>query len=249
MTLWRLEWLRLVRTRRLLVLLAVYAFFGLTGPLTARYLAEILRAVGTEGVQVQLPEPTPADGIAQYVSNASQIGLLVVVLIAASALAFDARREMAVFLRTRVAGVRAIVLPAYGVTAAGTIAGFLLGSVCAWYETTTLLGAPPATAMLAGTAYGAVFLAFAVALVAFVAALVRGVMAAAGVTLVLLLLTGIVGSLVGASTWLPTGLLGALGDLSAGTSAADYLPGLVVTLILTAASLAGAVALGNRREL
>ena len=249
MTLWRLEWLRLVRTRRLLALLAVYAFFGLTGPLTARYLAEILRAVGTEGVQVQLPEPTPADGIAQYVSNASQIGLLVVVLIAASALAFDARREMAVFLRTRVAGVHAIVLPAYGVTAAGTIAGFLLGSACAWYETTTLLGAPPAAAMLAGTAYGAVFLAFAVALVAFVAALVRGVMASAGITLVLLLLTGIVGSLVGAGTWLPTGLLGALGDLTAGTSAADYLPGLVVTLILTAASLAGAVALGNRREL
>jgi ABC-2 type transport system permease protein len=249
MTLWRLELLRLVRTRRLFALLAVYAFFGLTGPLTARYIGEILRAVGTEGVQVQFPEPTPADGIAQFVGNASQIGLLVVVLIAASALAFDARREMAVFLRTRVAGVRSIVLPAYGVTTAGAIAGFLLGSACAWYETAVLLGAPPAGAMLAGTAYGAVFLAFAVALVAFVAALVRGVLAAAGVAVVLLLLTGVVGGLVGAGRWLPTGLLNALGDLTAGQAAADYLPGLAVTLILTTAALAGAVALGNRREL
>ena len=74
MTLWRLEWLRLVRTRRLVALLSVYAFFGLAGPLTARYLAEILGAIGTEGVQIQFPEPTPADGIAQFVSNASQIG-------------------------------------------------------------------------------------------------------------------------------------------------------------------------------
>lgn len=249
MTLWRLEWLRVVRTRRLFALLTVYAFFGLTGPLTARYLGAILRAVGTEGIQVQLPEPTPADGIVQFVSNASQIGLLVVVLVAASALAFDARREMAVFLRTRVTSVRSIVLPAYAVTTAGAIAGLLLGSACAWYETTTLLGAPPTGAMLAGTAYGAVFLAFAVALVAFLAAIVRGVLATAGVAVVLLLLTGIAGGLFQAGTWLPTGLLGALGDLTAGKPATGYLPGLAVTLILTAAALAGAVVLGDRREL
>jgi ABC-2 type transport system permease protein len=133
-----------VRTRRLFALLAVYAFFGLTGPLTARYLAEILGAVGTEGVQVRFPEPTPADGIARFADNASQIGLLVVMLVAASALAFDARREMAVFLRTRVSRVRAIVLAAYGVSIAGAVAGLLLGSACAWYETTVLLGVPPA---------------------------------------------------------------------------------------------------------
>ncbi|MEU4215744.1 hypothetical protein [Actinoplanes sp. NPDC026623] len=249
MTLWRLEWLRLVRTRRLPALIAVYAFFGLTGPLTARYLGEILRAVGTEGVQVQFPDPAPADGVAQFAGNASQIGLLVVVLIAASALAFDARREMAVFLRTRVTGVHSIVLPAYGVTVGGAAAGFVAGSACAWYETTVLLGAPPAGAMLVGTAYGVAFLAFAVALVAFVAALVRGVLAAAGVTLVLLLFTGILGGVAQANTWLPTGLLGAVTALTAGAAPADYLPALAVTGVLAVLALAGAVTLGNRREL
>lgn len=249
MTLWRLEWLRLVRTRRLLAVLAVYAFFGLTGPLTARYLGEILRAVGTEGVEVTFPEPTPADGIAQFVGNASQIGLLVVTMVAASALAFDARREMAVFLRTRVAGVRPLVLTAYAVNAAAAVAGLVLGAACAWYETTVLLGAPDTAAMLAGIAYGAVFLAFAVALVALLATLVRGVLATAGVALVLLLLTGIAGGVAGVSRWLPTGLLGALGDLTAGRAAAGYLPGLAVTLIGTVVALAGAVALGDRREI
>jgi ABC-2 type transport system permease protein len=249
MTLWRLEWLRMARTRRLLVLLSVYVFFGLTGPLTARYFAEILGAIGTEGVEVRFPPPTPTDGIAQYAGNASQIGLLVVVLIAASALAFDARREMAVFLRTRVPSVRSIVLPAYGTTTAAAVGALLIGSACAWYETAALLGAPPAGAMLAGTAYGAVFLAFAVALVAFMAALVRGVLAAAGSTLVLLLLTGVLGSAARVSRWLPTGLLGALTDLTAGRSAGDYLPGLAVTLVLIALALTGAVLLGDRREL
>jgi len=78
---------------------------------------------------------------------------------------------------------------------------------------------------------------------------VRGVLATAGVALVLLLLTGIVGGLAGVSRWLPTGLLGALGDLTAGRSAQDYLAGLAITVALTVLALAGAVALGDRREL
>ena len=42
MSLWRLEWLRLVRSRRLVALAGVYVFFGFVGPLTARYLGEIV---------------------------------------------------------------------------------------------------------------------------------------------------------------------------------------------------------------
>src|SRR5574342_43661 len=115
MSLWRLEWLRLVRTRRLVALLSVYLFFGFTGPLTARYLNAIFERLGTGEVRVEFPTPRPADGIAQFVGNTSQIGLLVVVMVAGSALAFDARREMAVFVRTRVESVRTILVPAFTV--------------------------------------------------------------------------------------------------------------------------------------
>ena len=38
-TLWRLEWLRMTRSARGLTLVAVYEFFGLAGPLLAKYLA------------------------------------------------------------------------------------------------------------------------------------------------------------------------------------------------------------------
>jgi ABC-2 type transport system permease protein len=64
------------------------------GPLTTRYLEAILRRFGN-GVQVRLPAPVPADGTAEYVGNGLQLGLLVVVLVAAAALAFDAQRESA----------------------------------------------------------------------------------------------------------------------------------------------------------
>jgi ABC-2 type transport system permease protein len=111
-----------------------------------------------------------------------------------------------------------------------------------------LIGTPGTGAMLAGILYGAVFLSFAVALVAGVASMVRGVLATAGTALVILLLIGIVGGLSGRSRWLPTGLLSALADLTAGAPVTRFLPGLAVTLVLTVLSLTAAVVLGNRRE-
>jgi ABC-2 type transport system permease protein len=249
MSLWRLEWLRLVRTHRLLVIVGVYLFFGFTGPLTAAYLSEILSGLGTEGVQVEFPEPVPADGVSQFVGNASQIGLLVVVLVAASALAFDARREMAVFLRTRVRGLADIVVPAYVVNTGAAVAGLVVGSLAAWYETGILLGGLPPLAMLAGMAYGALFLAFAVALAALVASRVRSVVATAGVTLVILLAAAILGSLAPIGRWLPTRLAGAMTSLVRGGQVADYFSAAATTAAVTLGALAGAIALGARREL
>ena len=126
MNLWRLEWLRLVRTRRLAVLAAVYAFFGLLGPLTARYLPQIIDRFGG-GITVIMPPPTPADGVAQFSANTQQIGLLVIAVVAAGALAVDALPEMGIFLRTRVAPARRLLVPRYLVTVAAAAGAFLLG--------------------------------------------------------------------------------------------------------------------------
>jgi ABC-2 type transport system permease protein len=250
MNLWRLEWLRLVRTHRLLALLGVYVFFGLTGPLTARYLGQILDRLGTNGITVEFPAPVPADGIDQFAGNAAQLGLLAVVLVAGSALAFDARREMAVFLRTRVESVRAILVPAYLVNTAAAIAALVAGSLAAWYETAVLLGRLPTARMLLGIGLGALFLAFAVAVVALAAALVRTTVAAAGLALGALLALGILGGLGGdLGPWLPTTLLGATAGLVRETQPGEYLPATIVTAVASAAALAAATALGSHREL
>jgi len=249
MGLWRLEWLRLVRTHRLLAVVAVYLLFGLTGPLTARYIGRLLETFGEGGVRIEFPEPVPADGIAQFVGNATQIGLLVVVLVASAALSFDARREMAVFLRTRVAHVRTIILPAYAVNTGAAVVALLVGTLAAWYESAVLLGALPPARLALGFAAMALFLAFAVATVAFVAGLTRGVLATAGVTLVLLLGLAVVGSATPAGRWLPSRLADAMAGLVRGAEVADYLPAAAVTAPVTIALLTAAIALAARREL
>jgi ABC-2 type transport system ATP-binding protein len=244
MTVWRLEWLRLARTRRLLILIGVFAFLGFTGPLTARYIGEILQAFGTSGVQVTFPAPTPTDGIAQYAGNAGQIGLLVVVLVAASALAFDGRREMALFLRTRLT-VRQIVLPAYTMNVLGAVLACVAGSVAAWYETALLLGSVPAGRMLAGIGLQALFFAFAIALTALSAALTRSTIGAAGATLALLLILAIAGAVPAIARYLPTSLAGAMTSLAGDATITSFLPAAAVAVVAGAVCVAGAIAIGT----
>jgi ABC-2 type transport system permease protein len=251
MTLWRLELLRLVRTRRVVALVGVYVLFGLIGPLGARYLSEILDLAGgdLEGATIVLPDPVPADGMVQYVSNASQIGTLVAVVVAAGALAFDAIPEMGVFLRTRVPSIVAILTPRLVVVAAATVVAFTLGALMAWYETWALIGPLPAGSVLAGIGFGALFLLFVVALVAAFAGWARSVLGTVMASVVVLLLMPLLGVIDALGEWLPTHLAGALGELPAGAAARDYVPATVVTLLLTVGLVRLAVVGAGRREL
>jgi ABC-2 type transport system permease protein len=246
--LWRLEWLRIVRTRRWIAVLGVYGVFGLLGPVTARYLETIVESFGTDDVAVSLPDPTPADGLAQFVSNATQIGLIVVVVAAAGALAVDQRPEMGVFLRTRVARAATLLWPRFAAAAALAVAGWLLGVAAAWYETVVLLGSPPVGGVLAGAAFGALYLVFAVAVTALAAAVVRTTVGAAVGALVGLLALGLLSIVPAAGAWLPGSLLGSLAALADGAAIGDYVPAAAVTVALTAGALAAAAALLDRRE-
>ena len=248
MNLWRLEWLRLVRTRRLIALLGVFLFFGFLGPLTARYIKQIIENFGGN-VQIVVPDPVPADGITQYISNAFQVGLLVAVGIAAGALAFDAKPQMGIFLRTRVRRVSDIIVPRYVVMVAAVVACFMLGSIAALYETTVLIGSLSIGGWLLGTLVGSLYLAFAVALVSLVAARANSVMLTLVVSVAILLLLPVIGVIPDVAPWLPSHLIGGVDGLVRDGAFGDYLRATIVTIGLTLAALWLAVRVAERREL
>lgn len=248
MSLWRLEWIRLFRTKRWIALVGVYVFFGLVGPITARYIREILESFGGE-VQVVVPDPVAADGIAGYVSNAAQVGVLVAVGVAAAALAFDAKPQMGVFLRTRVRHVREIVWPRYLVASAAVAGSFALGSVAALYESTVLMGSLPFGGWLLGTLLGCLYLAFVVAVIAAIAGKVQSVLVTAVTTIGVLLVFPLIGIAPAVGEWLPSHLVGAIDGLVRGDAAGDYLAATAITLALTALALWLAVHWAAQREL
>lgn len=249
MNLWRLEWLRLTRTNRWVALAGVFLFFAVIGPLTARYLGELVEQFGA-GIEVTVPEPIPADGMIQYLDNAFGLGLLTAVVIAAGALAIDSKPAVGIFFRTRVESIGRILWPRYVVSAAAAVGAFLVGAALAWYETVILLGAPSAGATAAGVLYGSLYLAFAVALVAAFAGLFRTGLGAVLGTIGVLLVTPIVGLIPVIGEWLPSYLVGATTDmLLSGADAVEYLRAAAVTVAGIAGALWLAIWSAQHREL
>lgn len=215
MTLWRLEILRLWRTQRWLILLAVFGVFGALGPLTARYLSELVEAFGGQEAIGQIPPMTSADGITQYVSSAQQMGLLAVAFIAASALALDAHREISVFFRTR-APLRDIIVPRFVVSAAAAVGAFTVGAAVAFVGTGILLEWLDPWSMAIGVALQSLYLVFVVAVVAWVSSVVRSVSATALISLGALIVFGLLTLVSPLAPWLPSNLVGALDILIRG---------------------------------
>jgi ABC-2 type transport system permease protein len=248
MNLWRLEWLRLVRTPRAISLALLFIATGLVEPVVTKYQAKILAHVG-RGVQITAPPPTAADGLNAYVSEVTLVGLILVVVLAAGALTFDSSPGLAIFLRTRVPGTWQLIMPRFAVYAAAAAIAYLLGTLAAWYEASLLLGHLPAAQVLAGVACGAVYLAFAVAVTALAASMVRSTVAAAGVAFIILLTLPVLSIIRVLARWLPSALVNAPVNLVDGTHQLAYFwPPLLTAVVAGGAALALATRRLSARE-
>lgn len=245
MSLWRLEILRLLRTHRIWILLGVFVFFGALGPLTARFLPEIVEAVGG-GVEIAVPPPSPELAMSGYLGNALQIGVLAVAFVAAAALAFDARPEMAVYLRTRTT-IRQILTPRYATNIAAVVLSFFIGTVIAYVGSALLIDAPRLGGSVVAALLLGVYLSFAVALTGLAASLVRSVPGAALITVGALIVIGIIGLIPPIDPWLPSNLVGSFDALISGAEF-DYWRSLVVTIVLSVGCISASFVLMGRRE-
>lgn len=250
MSLWRLERLRLFRTRRWIAILGVYLFFGLIGPVTARYANQIFESFGAQsGPKMVFPPATVVDGIATYVKNVTQIGLLVLVVVAAGALSFDAKPTLAAFYRTRVRSTSQLVMPRFGVNAAAGSTGFLIGGLAAWYETELLIGHVPPVAMLEGIVLECLYLSFAVAVVAVSATLVKSQLNAVMLSLGVLIALPIMALVRGVAAWLPSYLVAAPDGLVGDQPLTNFARATCVTLVATVVCLWLAIRRSANREI
>ena len=97
------EWLEAWRTYRLPIVAGLFLLVGLTSPLLARYLPEIIEAAAgdTLGGAFDIPTPTGADAVDQLVKNLAQFGALAAILLAMSSVATELERGTAAFVLAR----------------------------------------------------------------------------------------------------------------------------------------------------
>lgn len=229
------------QTRRLPVLAVVFLAFGIVSPLLARLLPDIVGSLaGDQGVVIEVPPPTLADAIAQFVRNIGQTGVLAAILLAMGSVATEKERGTAAmwltkpmtrgaFLVAKATAIGAIL--AVGALAAG-VAGY--GYTAYLFEAPSLAGwvAMCALLLLQMSAYAAV---------AFLGStLTRSPMAAAGLAIGVLAVIAIVGALPVLGAWTPSGLADAGLALAAGVESEHVVQPIVASVVLIGLALGAA---------
>ncbi|MYW00941.1 hypothetical protein [Streptomyces sp. SID3343] len=246
--LWRLEWLRLVRTRRWLLLVVAYPGAGLVGPVFAKHRDEILKALRIDGVAPATGMGADS-GMAVYSYGVAQVGILVALALMAGALAVDHRPGLAAFHRTRLRRPRDLVLPRFTVTTVAVSVAYLLGTLIAWAQVHWMFGPLPARSVLYGAGFGVASLLMSLSLVAATAALLRRPVAIFGTALIALLVWPLASLWRPLRRWLPTELNSAQVELLRGHTAGEYGDNLCVALGLSAVLVWFAVWRIGRREM
>jgi ABC-2 type transport system permease protein len=233
----RKESLELVRTRRLPIVLIVFALLGLVSPVVARYIREILEAVGGAEFQGVIPDPVAGDAVAQLTRNLGQFGVLIAILVTMGSVAGEKERGTAAFVLTKPVGRGAFLGAKSAAIGSLLIAAVILAGVLCWIYTALLFEPLPLGGYVAAMALVWLSLA-AFAAITFAASVIApSTLVAGGIGLGALMVAGVVSIVPGVSSYLPTGLWGMANQLAVGVVPADTLGAIVVNVAIVAVAL------------
>lgn len=243
------------RTYRLPVVAGLFLFVGLSSPLAARYLPEIIEAAAGDALgAIEVPTPTAADAVDQVQKNLGQFGALAAILLAMGAVATELERGTAAFILARPVGRGAFLAAKAAAIGLVLAIGVALAVAVGWLYTAILFEPPTVGGWVAMGLLTWLALA-AWAALTFLASTVTGsALAAAGLGFVALLVLSLVAAVPAIARFTPAGLAGPASGLATGATTIEalgadlWLP-VVATIALIAAALWAATVAFSRREL
>lgn len=254
-TLLRKELLESWRTMRLPVVLGLFLFVGLSSPLLAKFLPEIIElAAGDLGGAIPIPTPTAADAVDQLVKNLGQFGALAAIVLAMGSVATEVDRGTAAFVLARPVGRAAFLLAKVAALAIVLALGVAVAVGVGWVYTAVLFEPPDVGGWIAMALLAWLALA-AWAAITFLASAVTGsAAAAAGLGFVGLLVLSLVGVVPAIARLTPAGLTGPSLALGGATSTVaelgiDLWAPIVATMVLIVVAIGLALVSFRRREL
>jgi len=94
----RFQW----RTRRILIVLAVFLVFGMLSPIIAKFTPQLISSLEEAAAFAELiPEPSVIDAINQYMSNLTQFGFILVILLGMTAVAGEKEKGTAAMVLSK----------------------------------------------------------------------------------------------------------------------------------------------------
>ena len=248
----RKELLESWRTYRLPVVGGLFLLVGLTSPLLARFLPEIVKAAaGDQLVGVQVPTPVPADAVDQLWKNLAQFGAFAAIILAMGSVATERDRGTAAFILSKTVS-RGAFLAAKAIAIGAVLAlAVVLAAVVAWIYTTVLFEPMPVGGWVAMAVLAWLSVATWAAITFLGSTVTGSAAAAAGLGFLALLVLSIAAAIPNLGRFLPGGLAAPALALATGVpvEVADVATPVVATIVLIAACLAASAWTFRRQEL
>jgi ABC-2 type transport system permease protein len=131
------------RTKRMLVVWAVFLIFGLGSPLLAKFTPEMLNMIeGAEQFADLIPVPSAADAMAQYIKNITQFGFLLAVILGMGMVVGEKERGVAAMILSKPMSRGAFIASKLVAQVGVYLVAFVLSAVGAYYYTWILFGVP-----------------------------------------------------------------------------------------------------------
>ena len=249
------EMLQQWRTRRVLIIAAVFSVFGMVSPLMAYFMPQMMKAIpGAEQFASLIPDPTINDALLQYTKNISQFGFLLAILIGIGDVAGEKERGTASMILSKPLARWAFVSSKYLAQISLYLLGFLLSLAGSFIYAYVLFAPTDATLLfkILALASGLLF----IWLIPFVtitllgSVLANSTSAAAGIAAGGAVLLMLLGSIPQLSGILPGALLTWANQLSL----AQPLPAvnggaLAASLVIAVAGLVISIAVFEKQEL
>lgn len=113
------EIMEYIRNYKLFVLIILFSIQGIMGPLTAKFMPEIIGNFMPEGISIQIQEPTNLDSWTQFFKNGTQTGMIIVAILFSGMMAKEYEKGTLINMVTKGLPRRTIVLSKF------TVAGLL----------------------------------------------------------------------------------------------------------------------------
>jgi ABC-2 type transport system permease protein len=240
----RKELLESWRTLRLPIVAGLFLLVGLTAPLLAKFLPEIIKAAaGDQLPSIPLPTPVAADAVTQTWKNLAQFGAFAAIILAMGAVSTERDRGTAAFVLSKTVSRGAFI--AAKVAAIGAILAMCtaLAVAVAWIYAAILFEPLPVAGWIALAVLAWLGLAAWAALTFLGSTVTGSTAAAAGIGFGALVLLSIASAIPNVGRFLPGGLAAPAIALASGVrvDAGDVVTPVVATagLIVVAIGAAG----------
>jgi ABC-2 type transport system permease protein len=237
------------RTNRMMIVGVVLVFFGISSPLLAKFMPELLQLIpGAEQFASLIPQPTVLDAYTQYLKNIGQFIILLALLVSMGSVAIEKEKGTAAMMLVKPLPRGTFLLSKFFALSITFLAGLGLTALAAYYYTVYLFGTVDFVAWITMNALVLVYALMYVAITLLFSTLVRSQAAAAGLSFGALILFSLLGAVPAFTAYMPAQLLDwALGVLTG--SLQSYWPALGITLSVIGVCLLWAWLAFDRQEL